>query len=93
MTVDERLNDSHEWQPVNADPNTVVLSPSAARRVHRLYTRAEWAGELHQSAQLAFQQALIEAFENAGLSMTPSDRYSIDWRTGSVTLRPEEGSS
>jgi hypothetical protein len=91
MTIDERLNDSHEWQPVSG-PNTVSLSPSAARRVHRLYTRAEWAAELHQAAQLAFQQALIEAFESAGLSMASTDRYSIDWRTGTVTLRPEEES-
>jgi hypothetical protein len=92
MTIDERLNDTHEWQTVGK-PNEVMLSASAARRVHRLYTRAEWAAELHQAAQLAFQQALIEAFENAGLSMASSDRYSIDWRTSTVTLRPEEGPS
>lgn len=92
-TVDERLNSVHEWHPVGSNPNTINLSPSAARRVHRLYTRAEWATELQQQTQLAFQQALIEVFEQAGLNMAPTDRYSIDWRTGSVTLRPEEGSS
>ena len=90
MTIDERLNDVHKWQAVGS--NTVTLSPTAARRVHRLYTRAEMATEMHQQAQLAFQQALIEVFESEGLSMAPTDHFSIDWRTSTVTLRPEEGS-
>lgn len=92
MTIDERLNDSHEWQTVGK-PNEVSLSPSVARRLHRLYVRAEMASEANRVTQQAFQETLIELFENAGLSMDSSDRYSIDWRTNTLTLRPEEGSS
>lgn len=92
MTIDERLNDTHEWQTVTANPNTVSLSPSVARRLHRLYVRAEMASEAHRVTQQAFQETLVELFENAGLSMESTDRYSIDWRTSSVTLRPEESS-
>jgi len=93
MTIDERLNDNHEWSTVSDTPDTVTLSPSVARRLHRLYVRAEMASEANRVTQQVFQETLVELFEQEGLSMGEHDRYSIDWRTNTLTLRPEEGLS
>ena len=74
----------------------LVLAAAAARRLHRLFVRAEVCAELAEAAQRTaeaaqrqFTEALAEGFETAGIPFGPNDRYQVDWRQGHVTLEGE----
>lgn len=86
MVTNERLNDVHEWQSVD-DPNTISVSSSTLRRLHRLHARAELAAELNAQTNAQFQEAMLGIFEDAGLQASQQDGFSIDWRASTVTLK------
>jgi hypothetical protein len=90
-TTNERLNDVHEWQPVD-NANGVPVHPNALRRLHRLHARLEFAQELVQQANAQFQETLLGIFEDAGVQASPKDGFHIDWRGGTVSLRRGEAS-
>lgn len=80
-------------QVVADQGRTLVLTQGTARRLYRLYARAEATSELARvasntslQAQQAFNDALGEAFEVAGIPFEPTDRYQVDWRESRVTL-------
>lgn len=81
---------------VFTEPDSVVLSPAALRRLARLHARMEGAEAVAQvaagtaqEARSALQAALNEVCEEEGLDVTGLGEtpVDIDWRRGRVRLR------
>ena len=76
---------NHVDSPIS--PDSVQLSPANLRRLHRLHNRAEMAQEMFQAANQALQETLAALFEDAGIQAGPQDGFSVDWRSGTLSLR------
>ena len=84
-TTNETFNHVAEFQP-SLDPDSVALSPSNLRRIHRLHNRVELAQEIMQQANQALQEALLPIFEDAGIECGPQDRFHVDFRAATLHL-------
>lgn len=74
-------------------PRVLTLRVAELRKLQRLYSRADAYNEVMElarlrkdEAQAAFTELLNECLDEAGVLLTQDAQYSINWKTGQVTL-------